>query len=142
MSVRYELIYGSASLSMVVLSGTTSCRPSKVWIYINSVRSSRQKSLYNSIACSTLIEVRICEVMVFISGGAPIFLGTCPETTITLPVFWGPFVYMAEFWMAETCSMWSVNYFSFANRVVFLLLKVRDGSSRWLVIVGKVGYLD
>lgn len=110
------------------------------WININLVKSSYQRLVSNSAAHSMTIEVQIREAVVFMSKGAPIILGTCLDMNSTFPASFGPHIYAAEFWVVKTCSMWPVNYYSFTSRVEFILLKVRNGSSIWGVIVDEVGY--
>lgn len=96
----------------------------------------------SSVVRNMPIEVRIYEAMVFMSGGGLIPLVTCLDMTITLLASLGPLVYMAEPCIAEMYSIWSVNCFSFANRVVFSLLKVRDDSSGRGVIIDKMDYSE
>lgn len=94
MSVQYMLKCGSASHRMVVLFGTTSCRPAEVWMCTNLVKNNCLRSVSNSAACSTPIEVRIFEVMDFISGRALILLSTYMDITTILLVSLGLLVYM------------------------------------------------
>lgn len=95
--------------------------------------------VFSSALCNTPIEMQICEVMVFISGGAPTLLGIYPEMTAIPCASLGLPIYAAESWVTETYSIRSVNYFSFASWVALLLPWVRSISSKQGLISMEMG---
>lgn len=119
MSVWWVLKCSSARCWMVVLSETTSYKTIEVWMYTNLVRSRRQRLVSTLVASSMPIKVQILEMMVFMSGGAPILLDTWKNTTTTLLGSLGLPVCMFESWITDICYIWSINCFSFASRVAF-----------------------